>query len=92
MTPQTVISDLSYAEKYHRSNGAPLTADALCGAKAMIFKQAVALGLMAAKIPGDEVMIVTVAEVEKLTDEIQRLQTLVDIQTSLLSNRERSVA
>ena len=92
MTPESVISDLNYVEKYHRSHGAPLTADAMCRAKAMIFKQATALGLMAAKIPGDEVMLVTVAEIEKLTNEIQRLQTLVDIQTSLLSNRERSVA
>lgn len=92
MTPESVISDLAYAEKYHRKHGAPLTADALCRARSMIFKQATALGLMSAKIPGDEVMLVTVAEIEKLTNEIQRLQTLVDIQTSLLSNRDRSVA
>jgi hypothetical protein len=92
MTPQSVISDLNYVEKYHRSHGAPLTADAMCRAKAMIFKQATALGLLAVKNPGDEVMLVTVSEIEKLTNEIQRLQTLVDIQTSLLSNRDRSVA
>ena len=92
MTPQSIISDLSYIEKYHRSHGAPLTADVVLRAKSMIFKQASALGLITSNIPGDEAMIVTVAEVEKLTTEIQRLQTLIDIQTSLLNNRERSVA
>lgn len=92
MTPESVLSDLTYAEKYHRSHGAPLTADAMCRAKAMIYRQAIALGFLQVKNPGDEVMLVTVAEMQKLTDEIQRLNTLVDIQTSLLSNRDRSVA
>lgn len=67
MTPDSVINDLIYVERYHRTHGAPLTAEIMTRARAMIHRQQQALG--SAPIPkGEAVMVVQVSEFEAVTN------------------------
>jgi hypothetical protein len=87
MTPESVISDLVYLEKYHRSSGNPLTADSILRARSLIYRQALALGTIENK-NNDSVMICLVSEIHLITTELQRLRELVALhpEIDLLNN------
>lgn len=84
MTPQSVINDLIYLERYHRTHGAPLTADAVIRARTLIYKQSLALGTLDTDKP-EAVMVTLVSEINGLFAELKRLQGLVDKQTKMLA-------
>ena len=84
MTPQSVINDLIYLERYHRTHGAPLTADAVIRARTLIYKQSLALGTLDTDKP-EAVMVTLVSEINGLFAELKRLQGLVDKQTEMLA-------
>jgi hypothetical protein len=84
MTPQSVINDLIYLERYHRTHGAPLTADAVIRARTLIYKQSLALGTLDTEKP-EAVMVTLVSEIDGLFAELKRLQGLVDKQTEMLA-------
>lgn len=84
MTPQSVINDLIYLERYHRTHGAPLTADAVIRARTLIYKQSLALGTLDTDKP-EAVMVTLVSEIDGLFAELKRLQGLVDKQTEMLA-------
>lgn len=84
MTPQSVINDLIYLERYHRTHGAPLTADAVIRARTLIYKQSLALGTLDTDKP-EAVMVTLVSEIDGLFAELKRLQSLVDKQTEMLA-------
>lgn len=67
MTPESVINDLIYVERYHRTHGAPLTAEIMTRARALIHRQQQALG-SAPVAKGDAVMVVVVSEFEAVTN------------------------
>jgi hypothetical protein len=65
MTPESVINDLIYVERYHRTHGAPLTAEIMTRARALIHQQLMALGCL--PIPkGHAVMTIMVADYERV--------------------------
>lgn len=65
MTPDSVMSDLIYVERYHRTHGAPMTAEVLTRARALIYQQMQALGLM--PVPkGQAVMTILVSDYEQV--------------------------
>ena len=90
MTPKSVINDLIYVERYHRTNGAPLTADIMTRARALIHKQSLALGTLDTEKPAP-VMVVLVSEIEDMTCELKRLQAFIDRQAELLLKSGLSV-
>lgn len=67
MTPDSVMSDLIYAERYHRTHGAPMTAEIMTKARAMIYRLQLALGQK--PVPkGEAVMVVLVSDYEAISD------------------------
>jgi len=90
MKPSAIISDLIYVERYHRSNGAPLTADIMIRARSLIRKQSLILGTLDENNP-DPMMVVSVSEIDSLFVELKRLQELVDHQTQLLAKSKCSL-
>jgi len=77
MNPSDVCSDLVFVERYHRNNGAPMTADIMARARALIHKQSIALGTM--KSDGDQVMVVLVSDIDKMTAELKYLREVIDL-------------
>ena len=90
MKPSVIIQDLIYVERYHRSNGAPLTADIMTRARSLIRKQSLMLGTLDENNP-DPMMVVPVSEIDGLFVEMKRLQSLVDHQTQLLAKSNCSL-
>jgi hypothetical protein len=82
MTPQSVISDLIYVEKYHRSKKNPLTADIISRARSLIYSQSLALGTLETK-NDERVMICLVSEIDYLTSELKRLRELLALHPEL---------
>lgn len=82
MTPQSVISDLIYVEKYHRAKGNPLTADIILRARSLIHRQSLALGTLEIDNK-DRVMICLVSEIDSLTSELKRLRELLALHPEL---------
>lgn len=79
MTPESVISDLIYLERYHRSHGAPLTAEAITRARALIHRQQQMLGQSSLQV-GEAVMAILVSDYESLhLAVLQSHKTLVQV-------------
>jgi hypothetical protein len=77
MNPTIVCSDLIYVERYHRDHGAPMTADIMARARALIYKQSIALGTL--KSEKDQVMVVLVSDIDKMTAELKYLREVLEL-------------
>lgn len=76
MNPTSICSDLIYVERYHREHGAPMTADIMARARALIHKQSIALGTL--KTDKDQVMVVLVSDIDKMTAELKYLREVIE--------------
>lgn len=86
MTPKSVINDLVYVERYHRSHGAPYTADIMVRARSLIHKQSLALGTLDTDKP-EPIMVVLVSDIKNVFSELERLRAIAGEESELVFSK-----